>query len=659
MSNVLILSDKPLLSRKEEKVLAAANAQVVTSSKFNENLLNNGHGNFDIIVIDDTLRGVDLNETCHTLRVATKALILLLGSMPSWEMWEKSKEIGFDRYYKKPVPPQELVTKIKLAACELEYKSRIAPSERAGTVSVAEVTGRKTAPIEEKRAEPSYVTEKPVQAARQAVAEAAPAPASGTAPDSAVNIWQDPKVASLLSGLLSGKIKQLCPEIDLRLGDGFSYREADTITGMKGRETALILESLAKEGLLLKQDFEKILQSPVGSSQLVPVERCPQCDSSQLTRGQLIEHFNCGHIGLEEEFLRGLNQVCPKCKRELKLIGTDYRKPGMRYICNSCHGIFPSPVIKCRCLKTGEIYRLEELHEVPLYSYRLNENRKQRLEFELEPKRQLIDCLVNLGYEIREAVQVQGKSGAMHTIDLLASKDDLLIKHTVAIGILAAPNNEANVSIDSLFAFDSKVYDAGIENKMVIAVPGFTSEAAKFSERQGIRVYSLEDLRASLYGKTQESEIIAVTREHKPVADQADMDTLGPRGWLKWLLEKRGYHVSEKLKITGRSGADHVLDMFAEKDDGIINHKLAACVIMDEEMLNNDVNEVIQFDTAAYDARIRDKIIISVPRLSKEARQFAEYQRIKVLEAKELADFSGRYQLDDATRHFSTLLSKS
>jgi hypothetical protein len=99
--------------------------------------------------------------------------------------------------------------------------------------------------------------------------------------------------------------------------------------------------------------------------------------------------------------------------------------------------------------------------------------------------------------------------------------------------------------------------------------------------------------------------------------------------------------------------------MYAEKDDGIINHKLAACVIMNEEMLNNDANEVIQFDTAAYDARIRDKIIISVPRLSKEARQFAEYQRIKVLEAKELDDFSCLRQADDAARHFSALLSES
>jgi CheY-like chemotaxis protein len=653
MSQALILSKKPLLTGKEEKSLAAEDIKVTASSKFNEDRLLNGRENFDVIVVDDSLRGADPYETCRRLRDRTTARIILLGSVPSREMQEKSRETGFDHYYQKPLTQQELATKIRLAACELEYKAGRSSAGSAEGMGVGRAAGRETARSGEDRAETAGAAGGTVSAGCQPVPEPPPA-------DCDARIWQDPKVAGLLSGLLTGKIKQIRPEIDLRLEDGFSYREADAVTGLKGRQTALVLESLAKEGLLLKEDFEKLLQSPAGSFQLVPIERCPQCDSSQLARGQLIEHFNCGHIGLEEDFLKGSSQVCPKCKRELKLIGTDYRKPGMRYVCGHCHGVFPAPVIKCRCLKTGEVFRLEELREVPLYTYRLNEARKKQLEFELEPKKQLVECLVHLGYEVKERVQVQGKSGATHTIDLLASKDDLLIKHTVAVGILVAPNNEPEVSIEALFGFDSKVYDAGIDNKMVIAVPGFSVEAMRFAERQGIRVYRLEDLRTLLSTKTQDTEIIAVKKEpNQPAADRKKKDGFGPRGWLKWFLEKRGYQVSEKLKITGRSGAEHVLDMYAEKDDGIINHKLAACVIMNKEMLDNDVNEVIQFDTAAYDAGIRDKIIISVPSLSKEARQFAEYQRIKVLEAREADGFTGLDKTDDPARHFSTLLSES
>jgi CheY-like chemotaxis protein len=644
MRKALILSDKSLISGKEEKALAKAGVQVEAAAKFNETLLQDGGSAFDIIVINDPLRDADVFEVCKKFRSVTGALTIILGNLPEWTMWGKGREIGFDRYYKKPLSTEDLITKIRIAACEMDYREKT--KSGADDLNKGEASG-------DNLQETTCITEQELNRNPQNIT------GSSDTSNSSAKIWQDPKVAGLLNGLLSGKIKQLAPEIDIRLEDGFSYREADAITGMKGKATASILESLLKEGLLLKQDFEKILQSPAGSFQLIPVERCPQCDSPQLNRGQLIEHFNCGYIGLEEEFLKGPNQVCPKCKRELKLIGTDYRKPGMRYVCSSCKGIFPFPVIKFRCLRTGEVYRLEELREVPLFSYRLNEANKKRLEFELQPKRQLIDFLKSLGYEIQEAVQVQGKSGATHTIDLLAKKDDLLIKHTVAIGILAASDSESSVSIDALFGFDSKVYDAGIENKMVIAVPAFTAEALKFAERQGIRVYGLEDLRASLYSKTQETEIIDVTREKKPASgDRAQTNTTGPRGWLKGLLEERGYHVEEKLKVTGRSGAEHILDIYAEKDDGIINHKLAACIITNEEMPGNAVNEVIQFDSAAYDAHIRDKIIISVPGLSKEARQFAEYQHIKILEAKELTDFTGHQQTDDAARHFSSLLPK-
>jgi CheY-like chemotaxis protein len=657
MGKVLILSDKPLLTKKEEKTLTKAGLQVTALfrySMYNEYLIKTGRLDYDVIVIDDTLRNVDVYETCHLLRSASKAIIILLGNMPSKEMWEKCKDIGFDRYYKKPIQPRELADQIMRAMDELESKASPVISELSSGGLAETAANIEIAVVKKSRIESMPVSEKAVNIACQTI------PDLPAASDNTPNIWHDPKIANLISSLLKGKIKQLSPEIDLGFDDGFSYREAESIMGTTGKETVLILESLAKQGLLLKRDFEKILVSPGGSVQLVPVEKCPTCDSSQLTRGQLIEHFSCGHIGLEEEFMRGFNQVCPKCHRELKLIGTDYRKPGMRYVCSSCHGIFPSPVVKSRCLKTGEVYRLEELHYILLYAYSLNETYRQKLEFELEPKKQLMDYLVRLGYDVQESVQVQGRSGANHKIDILASMDDLITRHTVAIGILAASNDETDVSIDPLFNFDSKIYDTGIDSKMVIAVPTFTPEAMKFAERQGIRVYSLEELRALLSWKGQLNQIIAVDREEQleMSAMKPDMNNIDPRVWLKWLLEKRGYSVEEKLKVMGRSGAEHILDLYAQKDDGIINHRLAACVITAEDVFNSDVNEVMQFDTAAYDASIRDKVLISVPALSKEARQFAEYQRIKILEAKDLTGFSTRPVADNAARDLSALLNK-
>ncbi len=467
---------------------------------------------------------------------------------------------------------------------------------------------------------------------------------SAIASSGAAKMWQNPRVAKLMNVLLNRNITSITPEIDLRHKEGFIYRDADDILGTSGKETLIILDYAAREGLLLKQEFQKLLVSPGGSVQLMPVERCPSCDSEQLIRGQLIEHFHCGYIGLEEEFNSGLKQVCPKCRRELKLIGTDYRKPGARYVCNSCHGVFPVPAIKCRDLKTGDVYSLEELHHVNLYSYRLNEARRKRLEFEFEPKKQLVDCLKRLDYNVQESVKVQGRSGATHTIDLLASIDDPITKHSVAIGILAAASDEMEVDIDTLFSFDSKIYDTGIDSKMVIAVPRLNAEAAKFAQRQGIRVYRLDEL--MYLSSLQTSLAGANDAREKPMSEsdiEPDLAKLGPKGWLRYFLENKSYRVEEKYKLKGRSGAEHILDFYAQKDDGIVNHSLAACIIADEASQANHTNTVTNFDSATYDVGIRDKVIISVPKLSKEDRQFADYQRIKILEAKDLADFCQQY----------------
>ncbi len=466
-----------------------------------------------------------------------------------------------------------------------------------------------------------------------------PAPVAGNT----THMWQNPRVSKLMSILLNGNIHSINPEIDLCLKDGYMYRDADEILGTTGKETFQILDYFAREGLLLKQDFQKMLVSPAGSFQLMPVERCPYCDSEQITRGQLIEHFNCGYIGLEEEFTVENKQVCPKCRREIKLIGTDYRKPGARYVCHDCHEVFAQPAVKCRDVKTGEVLALEELRRVYLYSYRLNEAQRKRLEFEFEPKKQLIACLISLGYNVRESVKVQGKSGATHTIDLLASVDDPITRHSVAIGILAASGEETEVNIDTLFSFDSKIYDTGIDSKMVIAVPRLSSEAIKFAERQSIRVYSLEELRYLSSRQNGNPEITGGNDKASNPGVEPDLVQLGHKGWLKWFLEKKGYRVEEKFRLKGRSGAEHILDFYAQKDDGIMNHSIAACIISNENHPGDDAGAVINFDSATYDVGIRDKVIISVPKLSKEARQFANYQRIKILEAKDLADFSRQY----------------
>ena len=49
-----------------------------------------------------------------------------------------------------------------------------------------------------------------------------------------------------------------------------------------------------------------------------------------------------------------------------------------------------------------------------------------------------------------------------------------------------------------------------------------------------------------------------------------------------------------------------------------------------------ELDKVFDFDDKAYDAGILDKVFIAVPELSREAKQFAQRQKIRVFEVKEL-----------------------
>ena len=49
-----------------------------------------------------------------------------------------------------------------------------------------------------------------------------------------------------------------------------------------------------------------------------------------------------------------------------------------------------------------------------------------------------------------------------------------------------------------------------------------------------------------------------------------------------------------------------------------------------------ELGKVFDFDDKAYDIGIQNKIFIAVPGLSREARQFADRQRIKVFEVASL-----------------------
>jgi hypothetical protein len=106
--------------------------------------------------------------------------------------------------------------------------------------------------------------------------------------------------------------------------------------------------------------------------------------------------------------------------------------------------------------------------------------------FVFKSKSALVEYLQKRGYEIEQYAVVRGRSGADHTFDLLATRDDGITVHRIAIGVEVG---DGPVSLEKVFSFDDKAYDCTILDKVFMAVPSLSKEGKRFAERQRIKVF--------------------------------------------------------------------------------------------------------------------------------------------------------------------------
>lgn len=86
---------------------------------------------------------------------------------------------------------------------------------------------------------------------------------------------------------------------------------------------------------------------------------CPECKKSNFIQSNLIEHYDCGYVGLEANFV---NDKCPGCKKYLKALGVDYRISKNYYFCNKCNAKFQEPKCEYMCLKCKHRFNEDDVN---------------------------------------------------------------------------------------------------------------------------------------------------------------------------------------------------------------------------------------------------------------------------------------------------------
>ena len=100
----------------------------------------------------------------------------------------------------------------------------------------------------------------------------------------------------------------------------------------------------------------------------------------------------------------------------------------------------------------------------------------------------LVKSLANRGYGVKEKAKIQGRSGLEYTFDILADTEDDKVGHRLAIDFL---NGDKEVNLDQLMLFDTKAFEVGVDEKVIVVTVDLTTEAQQFAQHQKIRVLKL------------------------------------------------------------------------------------------------------------------------------------------------------------------------
>ena len=238
----------------------------------------------------------------------------------------------------------------------------------------------------------------------------------------------------------------------------------------------------------------------------------------------------------------------------------------------------------------------------------------RQIEISPELRTQIREYLEQQGYQVTEGAKLLGKAGIEHTFDMLARRDDGFTSYNVAIGIATGGDRETEAG--SIFSLANKAYDCGILDRILIAIPELGQDMKQLARKQRIRVIDGERT-GQLFNLKSRPPV----RPEEPVR-------FGKKADLVKSLADRGYGVREKARVKGRSGIEYTFDILARSKDDQVEHRLAI------DFLNGDkevsLEQVMLFDTKAYEAGVDEKVVVVSADLSPEAEQFARHQQIKI-----------------------------
>ena len=134
-------------------------------------------------------------------------------------------------------------------------------------------------------------------------------------------------------------------------------------------EVKQYLSNLEREKKIMKiNNINEVACNRCNSVNVLPIFYCPSCNGTNFKQGKLIEHFKCGNISIDESYKEN---ICPKCKKEIKILGVDYKVINDYYICSDCKDKFPYLSQDYVCVKCDNRFALNKAKWISSEGYQI------------------------------------------------------------------------------------------------------------------------------------------------------------------------------------------------------------------------------------------------------------------------------------------------
>lgn len=266
-------------------------------------------------------------------------------------------------------------------------------------------------------------------------------------------------------------------------GEKFLYPPLDRMFYLNVETVIDILDYIVQTGVMDKKVVETLRFCPVCFSyEIIPTEHCPNCSSTNISRGRTIEHFSCGYRNLETVFLLNKGLECPRCRKQLLIEGKDYSRGKLMYKCHACGNLSDKPIIDYHCQKCGEYFPIDELGETLVFHYELKNGKLEGIKSTLRMFESIGSNLRENGYSTQYCAQVTGSSGVIHDVDLWATnaekKDSILIVTYLL---------EDTISVDEILRLQALGYDLGTKKIVILTYSKLAQKAEHLANYYGIK----------------------------------------------------------------------------------------------------------------------------------------------------------------------------